>query len=208
MAVYDISLPISESLVTWPGDPRVQVSRLQDLQKGDAVTVSQVSMGVHTGTHIDAPAHYIRGGAHIEALDLNILIGPALVVETGNSPEIGAALLDSLTIPETAERLLFHTSNSKLWMRQETFSRDFVAITEDGAAWLTARKIRLVGVDYLSVAPFYNSMPTHHILLAGNTVILEGLNLHGITAGPYQLVCLPLKLVGCEGAPARAVLLA
>jgi arylformamidase len=207
MTVHDISLPISETLVTWPGDPKVRISRVFDLAAGDQATVSKIGMGVHTGTHIDAPAHFIAGGATIEHIDLNVLVGRALVVDLGDVHAITAEVLEKLSIPPTVERLLFRTGNSRFWAAGTAeFQKNFVAISEDGAHWLAAGKIRLVGIDYLSVAPFSEPAPTHNILLANNIVVVEGLNLADVAAGFYQLVCLPLKITGCEAAPARAIL--
>ena len=208
MKIHDISLPISEELPVWPGDPRVTIVPLSHLERGDACTVSRVSLSVHSGTHVDAPAHFIKDGATVDSLDLETLIGPALVVDAGPASALTAEVLAELLIPETVERLLFRTLNSEIWNRQEReFVEDFVAITADGAAWLKEKGIRLVGIDYLSVAPFADGVPTHRILLQGGIVLLEGLNLAGIAPGLYQLVCLPLKLVGSDGAPARAILI-
>ncbi len=208
MKIHDISLPVSEELPVWPGDPRVAIDSLTHLERGDVCTVSRLSCSVHSGTHVDGPAHFIKGGATVDSLDLDTLLGPALVVDTGPAREISASLLAGLLIPKDTERLLFRTLNSEIWNRQEQeFVKDFVAISADGARWLKEKAIRLVGIDYLSVAPFADGVATHRILLQGGIVLLEGLNLAGITPGIYQLVCLPLKLVGGDGAPARAVLI-
>jgi arylformamidase len=208
MAIYDISLPISETLVTWPGDPAVRISRVFDLAKGDQATVSQICMGVHTGTHIDAPAHFIPDGDTIDIIDPTILCGRALIVDVEDADAITAEVLEKLSIPPAVERLLFRTGNSLFWAAEPPeFKRNFVAISEDGAQWLATREIRLVGIDYLSVAPFSEPIATHNILLANNIVVVEGLNLADVVAGFYHLVCLPLKIAGCEAAPARAVLI-
>lgn len=208
MPIHDISLPISEAMVTWPGDPAVSISQPRHLDRGDNATVSMLELGAHTGTHVDAPAHFIRGGTGIDTLDLNILIGPALVVEEMNAPMLSAAVLQRLSIPADAERILFKTRNSELWAKgMKEFSRDFVGISEDGAGWLVDQGVKLVGIDYLSVAPYKKSKETHEVLLGAGVIIIEGLDLHGIKPGQYQLVCLPLKIIGIEGAPARAVLI-
>ncbi len=208
MIVHDISLPISETLVTWPGDPTVRIRRVCHLADGDQATVSQICMGVHTGTHIDAPAHFIQDGDTIDTIDPAILVGRALVVDVGDISVITAEVLEELSIPTAIERLLFRTSNSRIWASQPSeFQSNFVAISEDGAQWLAAKEMRLVGIDYLSVAPFSDPVPTHNILLSNNIVIVEGLNLADVAAGFYQLVCLPLKISGCEAAPARAILI-
>jgi arylformamidase len=207
MRIYDLSLPISESLVTWPGDPPVRLTHVSHLERGDNATVTRLDMGAHTGTHVDAPCHFVLGGAGVDALDLNVLLGPALVVEVLEANALTAEVLADLPIPAGSERVLFHTRNSGLWARGKKFTKDFVAVTEDGAQWLIGRGVRLVGVDYLSVAPFGRSAPTHRALLRAGVVVVEGLNLHGVAPGTYSLVCLPLRIVGCDGSPARAILI-
>ena len=209
MAIHDISLPISRNLVTWPGDPKIELEKVYQLEKGDAATVSRISMGVHSGTHIDAPGHFIAGGNSVDKLDLEILTGSALVVDVLEADSINAVVLEKLTIPEGTRRLLLRTRNSELWAHdQQKFTEDFVSISEEGARWITEHGIKLVGIDYLSVAPFGESGPVvHKILLQKGTVIVEGLNLSNVETGSYQLICLPLKIVGAEGAPARAILI-
>jgi arylformamidase len=165
-------------------------------------------MSVHSGTHVDAPAHFIPGGAGVEALDLNVLVGPALVVEAKEADMLSADVLKELPIPAHTERVLFRTRNSDRWARGEReFSKDFVAITGDGARWLVAHGVRLVGVDYLSVGSFSEVDRTHRTLLNAGVIPVEGLNLSGIEPGVYQLVCLPLRIMGADGAPARAILI-
>ena len=208
MPIHDISLPISESLVVWRGDSPVRITRVSDIAKGDTATVSQLGLNAHIGTHVDAPVHFVPGGAGVDALDLNVLVGPALVVEALEADALSVAVLETLSIPPGTERVLFHTRNSARWARGEReFSRDFCAITEDGARWLVERGVRLVGVDYLSVAPFDDVVPTHYTLLSAGVIPVEGLNLSSIAPGIYQFVCLPLRLVGVDGAPARAILI-
>lgn len=208
MTIYDISLPISESLVVWPGDPPVRITQPFHLDRGDEATVSRLDMGAHVGTHVDAPVHFVPGGSGIDALDLNLLVGPALVVDAREADALSADVLETLPIPSGAERVLFRTRNSDLWARGKCeFHKDFCAITEDGACWLIERGVRLVGIDYLSVAPFDAVIPTHQALLQAGVVAIEGLDLSSIRPGAYQLVCLPLKIVGGDGAPARAILI-
>jgi len=208
MRIHDISLPISARLPVWPGDPPVVVSFHQHLERGDGCTLSHLSLSTHAGTHVDAPAHFLAGGTTVDTLALAALIGPALVVDVGPVSAITAAVLWDLAIPLQVERLLFRTRNSAKWAAgEERFGEDFVAITEDGAQWLVERKVRLVGVDYLSVAPFAAPEPTHRVLLAAGVLVVEGLNLHDVVPGDYELVCLPLRLEGTDGAPARAVLI-
>jgi arylformamidase len=209
MQTYDISLTITPDLPVWPGDPSVVVEQVDFISKGAIANVSRISMGVHTGTHIDAPHHFIDDDpTTVDRLPLNILTGRVYVVEIPD--EVGlitAMTLQRAGIPPRTRRLLFKTRNSKLWARGEAaFRQDFVALSAGAAAYLVERGVRLVGVDYLSVAPFDSSTPTHTILLKAGVVIVEGLNLANVSLGRYMLYCLPLKLGGCEGAPARAIL--
>lgn len=206
--IYDISLPISASLVLWPQDPPVQMTYCSHLDRGDDATVSQLSLSAHTGTHIDAPLHYVQGGPGADEIALDVLVGPALVVHAPQADALSAKVLESLEIPPGTERLLFRTRNSELWARGERgFDESYVALTEGSAHWLVARGIRLVGVDYLSVAPFPDQGPVHRILLGGGTIPVEGLDLSRVPPGWYLLVCLPLKIVAGDGAPARAILI-
>jgi len=206
--IHDISLPISESLIVWPGDPAVEISRLSDLAQGDTATVSKISMGVHSGTHVDAPAHFIRDGAGVEALDLSVLVGRAVLIDGRAVDVLSASTLDELAVPAGAERVLFRTRNSELWARGErVFRRDYVAVSPDGAQWLIAHGIKLVGVDYLSVAAFNEEVDTHQLLLGAGVIVVESLDLSGIEPGTYTLVCLPLRLTGLDGAPGRAILI-
>jgi arylformamidase len=208
MPIYDLSLPISESLIVWPGDGPIRLVQTSHVDRGDQATVTRLDMGAHVGTHVDAPVHFISGAPGVDSLDLDVLVGPALVVHAGEADLLSASVLDALSIPPGAERLLFRTRNSERWARgEQAFFTDFVAIPEDGARWLVERGIRLVGVDYLSVGPYVDPVPTHQVLLAAGIVAVEGLNLHGIAPGVYQLVCLPLKITGSDGAPARAILI-
>ncbi len=208
MTIYDISLPISEVLPVWPGDPPVHITHSSRLDLGDEATVSRLNFGAHTGTHVDAPAHFVAGGTGVDRLDLDLLVGPAMVVHVLEASTISADLLESLDIPPRTERVLFRTRNTELWARHSTeFDKEFVAITEDGARWLVSRGVRLVGVDYLSVAPFRDPVPTHQTLLRAGMIVVEGLDLGQVAQGRYQFICLPLKLAGGDGAPARAILL-
>jgi arylformamidase len=206
--IYDISVPISESLPVWPGDPAIRVTQPSHLDKGDMATVSRLDLGAHSGTHVDAPAHFIQGGAGVDSLDLRILVGPALVAHLLGVDIISARVLESLQIPRGTERVLFRTRNSNNWARQDAvFDEGFVAISEDGARWLVDRGTRLVGVDYLSVGSYAEPVPTHRVLLGAGVIAVEGLDLSAIAPGHYQLVCLPLRIAGGDGAPARVILI-
>jgi arylformamidase len=207
MPIYDISLPLSESLVVWPGDPPVQISRISDMERGDTATVSFLEMGAHAGTHVDAPLHFVAGREGVDALDLEVLVGPAVVVHAPDVALVTAEVLAELPIPPGTERLLIRTRNSDKWERDvETFDEGYVAISTGGAEWLVKQGVRLVGVDSLSVAPFDDLERPHQILLAAGVIVVEGLELGQIGPGVYQLVCLPLKIVGGDGAPARVIL--
>lgn len=206
MSWIDLSLPLSNSLVRWPGDPEIALTKITSLKEGDTVNLSSLSMGVHSGTHVDAPLHYLEGGVSVELLDLETLIGPAWVAHFPQASEIGVEELASTAIPQGAERILIRTRNSESWTRPSApFQEDFVAITETGARRLVESGVRLVGVDYLSVAPWEAAEATHRILLSAGVIIVEGLDLSGVADGEYDFICLPLRLMGAEAAPARAV---
>jgi arylformamidase len=208
MRTYDISLTISPSLPTWPGDPSVILERVEKIEDGSDANVSRIDIGVHTGTHVDAPYHFIRNGKTVDNLNLNLLTGRAYVLYLPGVDIITASVLERSQIPPRTRRVLFKTRNSAYWKNKDNqFQTDFVALSADGADYLIRRGVKLVGVDYLSVAPFEQSRPTHEILLSAGVVILEGLDLSGVTQGRYTLYCLPLKLAGSDGAPARAILI-
>ncbi len=209
MKIHDISVSLSPNVPTWPGDPKIVLERFSKMEEGAEVNVSRLEMCVHTGTHIDAPYHFIADGSAVDSLALDWLVGPAQVVELPDDVRrISRSVLENLEIPEDCSRLLFKTSNSALWARGEAeFRSDYVALTNDGAEYLVARGIQLVGIDYLAIASFDQLTPTHLTLLGAKVVVIEGLDLSKVEAGRYTLICLPLKLSGAEGAPARVVLL-
>lgn len=209
MTIYDISLTISPTLPTWPGDPPLELELIESMDKGAHDNVTRISASVHLGTHVDAPHHFLNDGRTVESLSLDVLTGPCYVTQLPDGVEmITADVLDRSEISSEMKRVLFGTRNSHLWAKGEsTFQTDFVAITEDGAEWLVERGIQLVGVDYLSVAPYGDSVPTHTILLKAGVVVVEGLNLSQVMRGFYNLYCLPLKIAGSDGAPARAILI-
>ncbi|MBT7990858.1 MAG: cyclase family protein [Anaerolineae bacterium] len=208
MKIYDISLPISPNLPVWPGDPAVELAQILSMDDGEDANVSHLSTGVHVGTHVDAPHHFLNNGRTVENLSLDILTGKAFVLHLSDDvDEITAEILDASPIPPATQRLLLRTKNSRLWTSDSrTFHPNFIAISPDGAEWLVDYGIQLVGVDYLSVAPFGDSVPTHQILLKAGIIALEGCDLSQVPQGEYELYCLPLKLVGSDGAPARAIL--
>ena len=207
--IIDISLSVSPSLPVWPGDPPIEMSRLSTIEHGDSANVTHISMSAHTGTHVDAPYHFFSGdAATTDQLPLDLLTGPAYVVQIPDSEDrITANILRRLNIPTGTKRLLFRTRNSELWvMATGNFVEDFVAIDPGAAQYLVDLGVKTIGVDYLSVAPYSDTIPTHRILLGSGVVIIEGLDLSQVDPGFYELYCLPVKLAGADGAPARAIL--
>ena len=193
--IIDISRPIGPDTPVWPGDPPVLVEPVARIEDGDPADVSRLVLGTHTGTHVDPPAHFLPGTDTVDAQPLDVLVGPAVVVHLRGAP-IDRAALDSLSVPEGSTRLLLRTGG------------DAGALTPDGARWLVERGVQLVGADTLSIEPAFDDYPVHRILLGAGVVIVEGLDLSAVAPGVYQLVCLPLRIVGGDGAPARAVLIA
>jgi arylformamidase len=208
MKIHDISLPISPSMTIWPDTPAVSLARISDQANGDLATVSHLSMLVHTGTHIDAPLHFLQGGATIDSLLLETLCGSAFVCHALDADTISAEVLDGLGIPRGTERLLIRTRNSELWkLPPPRFTPLYVGVAADGAQWLVDHHVKLIGVDFLSVAPFADLTTTHQIMLRAGVIPLEGLDLSKIEPGRYMLYCLPLNLIGADGSPARVILI-
>lgn len=208
MRIYDISLTISPTMPTWPSDPSVVLERVSKIEDGNHANVSRLSMSAHTGTHVDAPYHFLPRGKTIEHLRMTDLTGRVYVLNLPDAKLITAQVLEQAEIPPRTRRILFKTRNSEYWAKPDLdFQTDFVAISADGAEYLVKRGIKLIGIDYLSIAPFGDSVPTHETLLRAGIIILEGLNLSEVTQGRYTLYCLPLKLAGADGAPARAILI-
>ena len=209
MRTIDVSLRISPSMLTWPNDPGVELTPQQRIARGDAANVSQLTLGTHTGTHVDPPFHFVDGAAAVDELSPDVLIGDAVVVDArGRAGELTPHDMDALRVPRDAQRVLLRTDNSELWTRDHVeFPDTYTCLSPDAAQWVVDRGIRLIGVDFLSVerkgAPGH---PTHVTLLRAGVVIVEGLDLSNVEPGAYRLVCLPLKIAGGDGAPARAVL--
>lgn len=206
--IFDISLPVTETLATWPGQSQPKFTFTSHQNRGDNSTGTHLSMSAHTGTHLDAPLHFIQDGIGVDQLNLEKLIGPAYVVHAPDADAITADLLESFAIPPGTTRLLIRTRNSNWWASGDDreFHTDYVAIEPDAADWIVAHGIVCLGVDYLSVGPWDNGTPTHVTLLSNGVIPIEGLNLQGIKRGAYQLICLPIKLKDRDGAPCRAVL--
>jgi arylformamidase len=198
--IHDVSVPLRTGMAVYPGDPAFSLTRVQSLAAGDIANVSEMELGVHTGTHVDAPLHFVDGAPAVDALDLDALVGPAQVVEVTGPDDIGADALDLLG--DGTERVLFKTRNSAAWA-EEGFYEDYAAISPAAAERIVSAGLRVVGVDYLSVG----GVETHQTLLRAGVVAIEGLDLRAIEPGPYTLVCLPLKLAGSDGAPARVILI-
>jgi arylformamidase len=206
VAIYDVSVPLRPSMPTYAGEPGPKLEHLKQMSRGDSANVTALSLGSHTGTHVDAPHHFLDGSSTVEAMPPDSLIGPARVIELTEQRHIAASDLESASIPRGATRLLLKTQNSRFWEDDE-FHTDFVGLTGDAAEWLVGRRFVLIGIDYLSIERFRSAEhEVHKTLLAANVVILEGLDLRSVTAGEYTMACAPLKVVGADGAPARVFL--
>ena len=209
MKFFDVSVPVHPKLPVWPGDPRIVLERYRTLSRGDTSNDSRLVCSVHCGTHVDAPAHFIENGATIEKLSLEILVGSVVVIEIPVNDVITPDLLETQGLSSQIERLLIKTKNSDLWADPgHRFNPHFAALSAESASWLVDKGLKLVGIDYLSIQPFKDTEPlTHRILLEAGIVIIEGLDLRDVHPGAYQLICLPIKLAGSDGAPARAILI-
>ena len=202
----DISVPLYTGMVHWPDNPSCEIQQTMSIGSGDTCNLSRLSMGVHTGTHMDAPLHFIHGGKSIDMLPLEATVGRARVLEISDPQAIRVAELEPYAI-QPGERILFKTINSIRAWKSDVFVEDFVYISHEAAQYLAAKRIQAVGVDYLSVGGYRVDGPeTHHALLGAEIWVIEGLNLANVQAGTYELICLPLKMMGAEGAPARAIL--
>jgi arylformamidase len=205
-AWVDISLPLENDMANWPGNPPFSVRRVKSIEQGDRVNLSEISMGTHSGTHVDAPVHYIRGGVPIDMVSLDILIGRARVIGIEDTESIKPEELLGHRI-QRGERILFKTANSLYAGKNRGFTEDFVYISDDAADFLVDCAVCLVGVDYLSLGSFRNGgQHVHQTLLRAGVCIVEGLDLSRVCPGTYDLVCLPLRLSRGDGGPARAVL--
>ena len=204
-AFYDISMTIRNGMVTWPSDGPVKITRERSMDSGDKLNQSRLEMSAHTGTHIDAPVHFIKGMDGVDLLPLDVLIGPAVVVHVPGAREIGAAELDKAGFSAGMDRVLLKTDNSDLLDSSE-FVKEYSYLTPGGAEYLMDSGVKLVGMDYLSVAQYGSGEAVHKALLGAGTVIIEGLYLNRIKPGQYKMTALPLKIAGCDGAPARVVL--
>ncbi len=208
MKIIDISVTVDSRTVVWPRTPKPAFRKLSSLRKGELSDDTQITTSVHVGTHLDAPSHFIASGKSIDKLPLDIFMGRVLVVDLPKIKDIAAEILEALNLETSVDRLLFKTSNSEPWRKRGgKFNKNYVGVTTSGARWLTKRKLKLIGVDYLSIAKFNEVQSVHQILLKGNIALLEGINLAKVKAGTYQLICLPTRLANVEAAPTRAILL-
>ena len=206
--IYDISVPIRSGGLVYPGNPEIEIVLQQAVAKGAGANVSSIRFGSHTGTHADAARHFFDDGQTVDKIPLERLIGPALLI---NFPDdvraVSAADLRKHNL-KGQKRVLLRTRNSAL-LSQREFVPDYTYLAPDGAQYLVDAGVELVGVDFLSIEQFHSGHhKTHRILLGRSVVILEGLDLSVPTPGEYELICLPLRIEGCDGAPARAVLIA
>jgi arylformamidase len=206
MRRIDVSMPLFAGMPAFPGDPEFVVRPVRSVSEGDPYSLSALSLGSHAGTHVDPPSHFLAGGDPVDRLDLSVLNGPCRVVDI--PPErsvIGPEEVSS--VPSGTSRVLFRTANSLRWREKLEFFPGYVAVSERGAQALLDRGVRLVGIDSLSVeSDVTDRFPVHHRLLGGGALILEGLLLAESAAGAYELECLPLRIRGGDGGPARAAL--
>jgi arylformamidase len=210
MQIYDISVPLSEATPTYPGDPGIEITNHSSLKDGDPANVSLLHFGAHSGTHVDAPAHFIENGSKVGSLALTNLIGKVAVVNVPQETRVINQEFITINCEQTCERIIFKTRNSDLWQNlDQGFQSDYTYLAADGAKRLVQLGVKLVGIDYLSIEQYKSQdFETHRILLSNGVVILEGLDMRNVNAGTYELICLPLKIEGGagDGAPARAIL--
>jgi arylformamidase len=203
--IYDVTAPLSADLPTFPGDPRVQLEFTHRISEGHAYNAAKLTLGVHSGTHVDAPYHFLADGATVDQLPLELLIGRARVLDMTALDRIDRADLERADLRDDI-RVLFKTRMSGQ-LRQPAFQEDFVYLTPEGASYLAKVGIKLVGIDYLSIEKFGSqNYGAHHALLGAGVVVIEGLDLSEVEAGEYELSCLPLRIAGADGSPARVVL--
>lgn len=205
--IYDVSVPIRDGGLVYPGNPEIHISLQQSVALGAGANVSVIAFGSHTGTHVDAERHFFDDGKGVDQIPLETLMGPATVLEYG--PETTAVTRADLEARRLSgvERVLLKTRNSGYLTQDHAFHKDYTYLSPDGAEYLVELGVKLVGIDYLSIEQFHSGHHrTHLTLLGAHVVIVEGLDLSDVPAGRYDFCCLPIRLAGCDGAPARAVL--
>ena len=204
-SLIDISMPLEREMVVWPDSRGFELDPFKKISEGASSNTSQLCMHTHCGTHVDAPLHFIEKGKGIDKVAMQTLIGKARVYDAGIRKKIDRDFLEKLDFRDV-ERALFRSINSA-YLSESKFRKDYVYLSEDAAEFIVRKKIKLVGIDYLSIDGFSEkNRPAHHVLLSSEVIILEGINLLKVKAGDYELLCLPLKIVGADGAPARALL--
>lgn len=208
MRIFDISQTITNGMPVWPGDPAVRLEWLSQISQGGEVNLTEIHLCAHAGTHLDMPSHFLEGGQTLDNLDLDVVVGKARVVLVpAEVRTINAAFLSTLSF-DGVERILFKTANGDLVKADpDSFHQYYVALDASGARFLAETKVKLVGIDYMSVAVFEDPRGGHLPLLQAGIVVLEGIRLDSVEPGDYELIALPLKLGGREGAPVRAVLI-
>lgn len=204
-----VPMPVGTPIAYWPEDPLPpKVERIVDVERGDRVTMSQININSHNGTHIDSPLHFIRGGSSIDEMPLDTSIGPARVIEIKDTESVKVGELEPYNI-QPGERILFKTENSDKAYRTNKFVEEYVYITTEVARYLAEKKVRLVGLDYISIGKYgerENTAASHETLLRAGVYILEMINLSGVAPGEYELLCLPLRMEKGDAGPARAIL--
>lgn len=202
----DVTVGLQDGMPHWPGDPACKIRRVVSMADGSVCNLTHLSMSAHTATHMDAPRHFIADGQTMEQMPLEAVIGRCRVIEMKSRSQITAKELQSVRL-RRGERVLFKTRNSSRSWKMQEFDKDFISIRQDAAAYLVERGVQTVGVDYLSIGGFEkDGVETHQIMLGAGIWVIEGLDLSQVKPGAYDLICLPLKIIGADGAPCRVVL--
>jgi arylformamidase len=205
MKFIDVTVPLDSNLPVYPGNTPFSLEAIKRIARGDSSNVSTLHLSAHAGTHVDAPLHFIDGAGDADSLSIELLLGRARVIEVTSRKGVGPEDLAAHDLSEDV-RVLIKTANSRLWGVPE-FHKDYVGVTEAGARYLVEHGVKVVGVDYLSVEEFKKpGAPAHRALLGGGVIVIEGLNLRDVDPGTYDMYCLPLRIVGADGAPARVLL--
>ncbi len=205
MPLYDATLVIHEGMLTFPGDPPFSIETVFDCRKGDPFNLALMKVGTHLGTHVDPPAHYVEGGATVDEIPLEVMVGPGVILDMQGRQSVDRQALEESWIGDYP-RILLKTDNSPKLL-ESGFRTDYVSLTEDGARFLVTKGVKLVGIDYLSIEKYMHpGAPVHHILISAGILIVEGLSLSDAPPGPCRIYCLPMKIKGGDGAPARVLI--
>jgi arylformamidase len=204
--VIDITMPLEHGMVRWPGDPEVIIELQASIEKGSVCNVTRLAMSAHTGTHMDAPRHFLENGVTMEEMPLDATVGVCRVLPIEDPVCVRKAELEAFAI-QPGERILFRTANSSRGYGHRMFHDDFVYVSNEAAKYLVDRRVRTVGVDYISIGGFHRDLVRTHLTILGAGIwVIEGLDLSAVEPGVYELLCLPLRMIGADGAPARAIL--